>query len=67
MKRQAAALGHQGRRLLEIMHEGGQALDRRDGVAGRLPEPRLLQRPIVVRGARAVIARPAERALDLLA
>ena len=30
-------------------------------------EPRLMQRPIVVRGDRAVVARPAERALELLA
>lgn len=29
-------------------------------------EPRLMQRPIVVRGKRAVVARPAERALELL-
>ena len=30
-------------------------------------EPRLMQRPIVVRGKRAVVARPAGRALELLA
>jgi len=30
-------------------------------------EPRLMQRPVVVRGARAVVARPATRALELLA
>jgi len=29
-------------------------------------EPRLMQRPIVVRGKRAVVARPAGRALELL-
>lgn len=30
-------------------------------------EPRLMQRPVVVRGERAVVARPATRALELLA
>jgi len=43
------------------------ALSDAELIAAMVAEPRLLQRPVVVRGAHAVIARPAELALDLLA
>jgi arsenate reductase len=39
----------------------------REAVVGLLLEhPRLMQRPVVVRGARALIARPSEKVLELL-
>jgi arsenate reductase (glutaredoxin) len=43
------------------------ALDDAAIIAAMVAEPRLLQRPVVLRGERAVIARPAELALELLA
>jgi arsenate reductase (glutaredoxin) len=43
------------------------ALSEAELIRAMCEEPRLMQRPIVVRGKRAVVARPAERALELLA
>jgi arsenate reductase len=37
-----------------------------DWIEGMLKHPKLIQRPIVVNGERAVIARPAERILEIL-
>ena len=42
------------------------SLDRQALVAALVAHPELMERPIVVRGQRAVLARPAERLLELL-
>jgi arsenate reductase len=42
------------------------ALDEDALIAAMVANPALVQRPIVVRGGRAVLARPVERALELL-
>ena len=59
------------RDALRMKEPGAQALIDRDAsddeiVEAMAAEPVLLQRPIVERGDRAVLARPAERVLDLL-
>ena len=45
---------------------GLESADKETLLAAIIKHPVLLERPILVRGSRAVIARPAERALDLL-
>ena len=70
----AELLGKAGigpRDALRMKEPGAQALIDRDAsddeiLAAMEAEPVLLQRPIVERGDRAVLARPAERVLDLL-
>jgi len=52
--------GHEGRRLGE-RHVGDD-----EAIALMAAHPELLQRPVVVRGDRAVLARPVERVLELL-
>jgi arsenate reductase len=47
-------------------HVGGRNLDDDEIIALMVEHPELLQRPIVVRGDRAVLARPPERVLELL-
>jgi arsenate reductase len=49
---------------LGLRDEGGVSDD--ELVAIMVEHPKLLQRPIAVRGERAVLARPVERALELL-
>lgn len=44
----------------------GRSLDDDELIAVMLEHPELVQRPIVVRGDRAVLARPIERVLELL-
>jgi arsenate reductase len=45
---------------------GERAVDDDEAIALMAEHPQLLQRPVVVRGERAVLARPVERALELL-
>jgi arsenate reductase (glutaredoxin) len=45
---------------------GGEALDDKRAIAAIVADPILLQRPIVVRGEKAVIGRPPENAKPLL-
>lgn len=65
------ALGLPARELVRLDDAGGDALpadpdDESAWVALLAAQPRLLQRPILRCGARAVIARPPERMLELL-
>jgi arsenate reductase len=55
-------LGVPARDLLREDHE----VDDEEAIALMVRRPELLQRPIVVRGDRAVVARPAELVLELL-
>ena len=48
-------------------HYAGRTLTEDEWLDAMAEHPILIERPIVVRGARAVIARPPEKALDLLA
>jgi arsenate reductase (glutaredoxin) len=55
--------------LLRTREEGARELVDADDdivIAAMVARPELLQRPIVVNGDRAVLARPIERALDVL-
>jgi len=47
-------------------HYGGRELDEAEAFEALLAHPILLERPIVVRGDRAVVARPPERVRELL-
>ena len=48
-------------------HYAGRTLSEDEWLDALIAHPILIERPIVVRGERAVIARPPEKALDLLA
>ena len=48
------------------MHYSGRTLSDEQWLDALLAHPVLIERPIVVRGARAVIGRPVERVLELL-
>lgn len=55
--------------LLRMREDGARELASADDdtvVAAMVERPELLQRPVVVNGDRAVLARPIERALDVL-
>jgi len=55
--------------LLRMREDGARELASADEdtiVAAMVERPELLQRPIVVNGARAVLARPVERVLEIL-
>jgi arsenate reductase-like glutaredoxin family protein len=54
------------RRLHELLTERGIDFDTVQYHVEGLTEPELLQRPIVVNGERAVLARPVERVLEIL-
>ena len=45
---------------------GGREVDDEEAIALMAAHPQLMQRPVVVRGDRAVLGRPVERVLDLL-
>ena len=47
-------------------HVAGRALTEDELIGVMVEHPELLQRPVVVRGDRAVLARPVERVLELL-
>lgn len=65
-----AKTGVPARELLRLREEGARELaeagDEDAIVAAMVARPELLQRPIVVNGDRAVLARPVERALEVL-
>lgn len=65
-----AKTGEAPSRLLRMREEGAAALaaagDEDAIVAAMAQRPALLQRPIVVNGERAVLARPVERVLEIL-
>jgi arsenate reductase len=54
------------KRFGELGLDAGDHTTKRTVVALLLEHPELMQRPIFVRGDRAVIARPKERALELV-
>ncbi len=69
-----ARLGYGARQLLRSGEEEYQtlgladpALDDEALIAAMVAHPRLIERPILVVGARAVVGRPPERVLELLA
>ena len=69
-----AKLGYGARQLLRSGEEEYQtlgladpALDDEALIAAMVAHPRLIERPILVVGARAVVGRPPERVLELLA
>jgi arsenate reductase len=64
----AGASAHDFLRAREASATGldAAALDEDALIAAMVAHPALVQRPIVVRGERAVLARPVERALELL-
>ena len=61
-----SALVRRDDRFRELGLDPDQYQDRDDVVALLLIHPELLQRPVLIRGERGVIARPSERALELL-
>lgn len=64
-----AKTGGPARDLLRTREEGARELadaDDAEVVAAMVARPELLQRPIVVNGDRAVLARPVERVLEIL-
>ena len=61
-----ADLVRKDKRFKELRLEAGDYVTREQVIALLVVHPELMERPVVVRGARAVIARPAERALELL-
>lgn len=64
-----AKTGARPQDLLRMREEGASDLADADDdtvIAAMVERPELLQRPIVVNGDRAVLARPVERALEIL-
>jgi len=62
-------VGVPARELLRLREPGAKELADADDdtvIAAMVAHPALLQRPIVVNGARAVLARPIERVLEIL-
>ena len=61
-----AELVRKDKRFKELGLSEGDYTTREQVVALLLEHPELMQRPIVVKGKRAIIARPSERVLELL-
>ena len=66
--RKAGATAHDVARKKEPLYKelGGDSLSEDDLIAAMVEHPELLERPIVERGDRAVLARPVEKVLELL-
>ncbi len=62
-----SALVRHDDRFRELGLDPDQYQDRDEVVALLLTHPELLQRPLIIRGDRGVIARPSERVMELLA
>lgn len=52
--------------VYKALNPEGRQLNEKEAINAMMEHPRLIERPIVVRGERAVIGRPPERVLDLL-
>ena len=61
-----ADLVRKDRRFQELALAPGDYVTREQVVELLLQHPELMERPVVVRGGRAIIARPSERVLELL-
>jgi arsenate reductase len=64
-----AKTGGPARELLRMREDGARELadaDDDEVVAAMVERPELLQRPVVVNGDRAVLARPVERVLEII-
>lgn len=61
-----AALVRKDQRFRELGLDADRYVTREDVIALLLEHPELMERPVVIRGERAVIARPSERVLELL-
>jgi arsenate reductase len=64
--RKAGLTAHEALRAREPEAAEAAQLDEDDLIAAMAENPALLQRPIVVNGERAVLARPVERVLEIL-
>ena len=61
-----AELVRKDQRFKDLGLDAGDYTDRESVIALLLEHPELMQRPVVFRGERAVIARPSEKVLELL-
>jgi arsenate reductase len=61
-----AELVRKDKRFAELGLDAADYTDRESVIALLLEHPELMQRPVVFRGERAVIARPSDKVLDLL-
>jgi arsenate reductase (glutaredoxin) len=61
-----ADLVRKDKRFEELGLSAGDYVDRESVIGLLLERPELMQRPVVFRGERALIARPAEKVLELL-
>jgi arsenate reductase len=61
-----AALVRRDKRFAELQLDAADYTTRAHVIDLLLAHPELMERPVVIRGTRAVIARPAERVLELL-
>jgi len=61
-----AELVRKDQRFKDLGLDAGDYVDRESVIALLLDHPELMQRPVVFRGERAVIARPSDKVLELL-
>lgn len=61
-----AALVRKDKRFAELGLDAADYTTREQVIAILLAHPELMERPVVIRGARAVIARPSEKVLEVL-